>query len=359
VSIRGFIAFFVVATLPFLRPAIAAPATQLSTEVRGVWLVSQDLLKPRDQIAQMLDQFADAHFNSVFIDIWFRGYVAYPDSKIVPQYPQLHDDVIGFIVDECHKRNLQAHAWLSYGFYAYFTPDATKDKSRGPLLDRYPELTAIDENGRAYLHNEKLGDHFSLCPSNPRSHELLSQILVEAIIRYPFDGAHLDRIRYPSADYCFCDYCKTHREGDFLSWKRQQNLKAVEGLEKAVHAARPRLPITSYVLGPEEMDSKAQAWDLWMEHKLLNAVAVSMYGKEIEPTARKAIEILHNNPSQLICAIAADSDKSTQIYLRNVNVARSLTTLGQITWYSDEVLDDLPELKAGPYATPATMPFTQ
>jgi uncharacterized lipoprotein YddW (UPF0748 family) len=77
-------------------------------ELRGIWLVSNDLSQPPAELAKMLDAFASANFNTIFIDVWFRGYAAYPDSKIAPQYPALRGhDVIGFLVDECHKRHLR------------------------------------------------------------------------------------------------------------------------------------------------------------------------------------------------------------------------------------------------------------
>src|SRR5438876_4963492 len=144
-------------TLSMLQAAIgqSVPAPHPLVELRGVWLVSNDLSKPRDELKKMLNAFASANFNTVFIDVWFRGYVAYPDSKIAPQFPALRGhDVIGFLVDECHKRNLQAHLWVSYGFYAYFTPDASRDTSTGPLLDANPKLAAIDSLGNRFLHHK-------------------------------------------------------------------------------------------------------------------------------------------------------------------------------------------------------------
>src|SRR5262249_33895741 len=153
--------------------------------------------------------------------------------------------------DECHKRNLQAHLWVSYGFYSYFTPDATRDTSAGPLLEKHPELMAIDSHGNRFLHHKGLGDFYSLCPSNPKSHDILANLMVEAVRKYPADGLHLDRIRYPDADFCYCEYCRKHFHADmgheleeflprsdaakkFLEWKRQQTLFAVERFERAV-----------------------------------------------------------------------------------------------------------------------------
>jgi hypothetical protein len=136
-----------------------------------------------------------------------------------------------------------------------------------------------------------------------------------------------------------------------MEWKRQRTLEAVETITKSVRTVRPGIVITSYVLGPDEMDAKAQGWDLWMQHRLLNAVAVSMYGADIRPASKRALELLGGDSSGLICAISCE--QSPAVYLTNIEVSRSFHTLGQFTWHLGTLDDDLPGLKAGPYSAPA------
>jgi hypothetical protein len=265
---------------------------------------------------------------------------------------------------------------MGYGFYAYFTPDATRDTSFGPILDQQPQLSAMDSQGNRYLRNKGLGDFYSMCPSNPESHRSLARLMTEAIAKYPVDGLHLDRIRYPSADFCYCDFCRKKFRRDmridleefqprseqaklFTEWKRQQTLNAVQTFVRAVRRARLELPITSYVLSPAEMNSKAQGWDLWMRDRLLNAVAVSMYEKDIRPVIDDALPLLNGDSSRLICAISAEKENGGDAYLRNINTARSFHALGQITWYSDEALDEVNGLRRGPYHEPAQAPFSR
>ena len=105
------------------------------------------------------------------------------------------------------------------------------------------------------------------------------------------------------------------------------------------------------------MNDKSQAWDLWMSRKLLSAVAVSMYVKDIRQTIDDALPLLGDDSSRLLCAIACDSDKTIEIYLRNIETARKYHAMGQVTWYSDAVLDDLAALKAGPYQNAVCQSF--
>jgi uncharacterized lipoprotein YddW (UPF0748 family) len=299
--------------------------------------------------------------------------VPYEGSQVAPAYkPFQGDDVVKLLVDEAHKHGMQAQAWLSYGFYAYFTADATKDSSKGAILDEHPELLAINNEGNGKLHRA-FGDYFSLCPSNPKSHEVLGKLMVEQVNRYAVDGIHLDRIRYPEDTFCFCGYCKEHFKQDtglelkeyakgsdeakkLLEWRREQTATAVAHFRDVVQKVKPGMPMTAYVVGPFEMDSKAQGWDLWAKRGLLDAVGVSMYGADIRPAAEKAIELLGPAKDKLVCAVSAEV-KPSAVYLSNIEVGREYSKLGQFTWYLGAVTDDMKGLEAGPYAEPAKLPF--
>src|SRR5947208_1801511 len=77
----------------------------------------------------------------------------------------------------------------------------------GKILDAHPELLSMDFAGRRSIHRS-FGDFYSMCPSNPRTHEILATLYAEAVRKYPCDGLNLDRIRYADTGYCYCDYCK-------------------------------------------------------------------------------------------------------------------------------------------------------
>lgn len=359
-------------------PAASSKArawTHPAKEFRGIWFPGRDLLVSTESLVQKLDALVKANFNAVLPVAYFRGYVVYPDSKYLPQLPDARGgDPLRFFIDEAHKRGLQVHVWLEYGFYAYHTPDATKNPSKGPWLDAHPELQSVSSKGDRYIHNPAWGDFYSMCPSNPQCHELIANIAAEILERYPVEGINLDRIRYAGENFCYCDYCKEHFRKDtgmelvefakgsagekkFLEWKRQQLVKAVETIRKRVKSVRPDVVLTSYVVPPAEKDNKAQPWDLWAKHRLLDAIAVSMYGRNIVPDAEKAVEILGENKDVLLAAISCEVPSN--LYLDNVEKARPYAPLGHITWYAGQVDDDLQGLMSGPYAKPALNPFAR
>lgn len=341
--------------------------TSPAAEVRGVWLASRDMAGSDAQLMGQLDLIRAGHFNSVLIDTCFRGYVAYPNSEVLPHFPAFNGrDVLKLLVEEAHKRGLRAELWMEFGFYSYFTADATKDKSMGAILDAHPELLSVDAKGTRFIHRS-FGDFYSICPSNPKSHEILARVYAEAASRYPVDGVNLDRIRYADADYCYCDYCRTAFKDEsgielvefpagssdarkWLDWKRDRTLRAVRTIAQAIRAARPGIRVTSYVVGPMEMDSKAQGWDLWMKHKLLDGIAVSMYGADIRAAAEKAIQLLDGDTRRLIGAISCDQQPA--IYLHNIELTRRYRMAGQYTWHFGDLADDIGGLAAGPYRAP-------
>ncbi|MGC8842066.1 MAG: glycoside hydrolase family 10 protein [Candidatus Sumerlaeaceae bacterium] len=362
-------------TTPSVTEEKSVHWTQPDTEFRGIWLPGKELLATTEAIARKLDAIARANFNAVLPDAYFQGYVIYPNSNYLPQLPAARGgDPLRSFIEKAHKRGLEVHVWLEYGFYAYHTPDATKDPSKGPWLDAHPELQSVSAKGDLYVHNPAWGDFYSMCPSNPRCHELIANIAAEILERYPVEGINLDRIRYAGESFCYCDYCKKHFKEDtgielvefkkgsqgekkFLEWKRQQLVKALETIRKRVKSARPEAVLTSYVVPPAEKDNKAQPWDLWAKERLLDAIAVSMYGRSIVADAERAVKILGNDKDVLLAAISCEVPSSA--YLENIEKARRYAPLGQITWYSGQVDDDLEGLLSGPYAKPARSPFAR
>src|SRR5438874_12559399 len=98
------------------RPATSKPSTRLAwthpkVEARGVW-IPRDSMEPnakthetpqqaRERLSKSLDDLKSANFNILLVDGWFKGYTAYPGSKVAPQYPAFRDnDMFAFVMEE-------------------------------------------------------------------------------------------------------------------------------------------------------------------------------------------------------------------------------------------------------------------
>jgi hypothetical protein len=193
------------------------------------------------------------------------------------------------------------------------------------------------------------------------------------VTRYDFDGVNLDRVRFPASDWCYCSWCKERFRTDtgtvltafdsgtsealaFLEWKRRINLKAAETICRAIRDARPGMPITAYVVAPDDKDDKAQSWELWVRNGLVDAVAVSMYERNISKPAEQARLLLRGHENRLLCAIRCDFEDRS-IYLRNLAASRVVSPLGQFTWHAGTLPDDLSAISEGPYRLPASPPW--
>lgn len=126
------------------------------------------------QIRGMADAFYDSQYES-----WSRYITGTAGKK--PSY-----DVLGFLVEEAHKRGIQFHAWLN----PYRISTRTGKDAAFPTLDpKIPaELTKDYEKIRIYN------------PALPQVQERITQIVKEIITTYEVDGIHIDDYFYPSLE---------------------------------------------------------------------------------------------------------------------------------------------------------------
>ncbi len=185
--------------------ALAVPfcdSTLPKREVRAVWLTtlsgldwpktraggSQETVeKQQRELIEILDKLQSGGVNTVLIQARTRASVIYPSkfepwdgcltgkSGVAPGY-----DPLKFAIDECHKRGMEAHAWV-------VTIPVGKWNGYGckALRKKYPSLV------------KKIGDEGFLNPESPKTGEILADICGEITDSYDVDGIHLDYIRYP------------------------------------------------------------------------------------------------------------------------------------------------------------------
>jgi len=349
-------------------------AVSYTVAERGVWLNRSELFAPREELLKLLDDLKAANITSVYINTYFRGCVVYPDSEFLPIFAEASEpDVLSWLIPEIHRRGMRAESWVEYGFYAFHTPDASKTEKRGVFLEKHPELTAVDSSGRDHIHNTQWGDFFSLCPANPKSHELLGNLFVEGIKRYPFDGINLDRMRFPNENFCYCEYCKTQFQKDtgiplkpypadspeyktFISWRESQLDTFIKTWAPRFRDARPGLKVTMAALPPDMMESHGQNWDHWLEQGWVDAAMPMLYG---EKGFEDRIRILSKFPRWDRIYPGVDAHGlSPEVIQRQIRFLNKEGAQGCVLWYSGQIADDLPGLAAGPFSQPARSPLS-
>lgn len=352
--------------LSAIMPAHAAEttATAAKEEFRAVWLTRNELLEGRENLEKRLDALSDAGFNRVAVLTQMRGYTALADSDVLPQWPELakaDPKILDWLVPAIQERGMKADAWTEYGFYAYWTPDKDKDPSRGAILDKKPEMTALTAKGLPYHHDKDFGYFYAFCPSNPETHEVLIRLYCEMLEKHPFDGLNLDRIRFTTDLFCHCDHCKSQFRKDtgieladeFTSgskgaaawdgWRKEQTRSFVRKLSAKMRADFPGRMLTSAVVMPDMIDEKGQDWPTWVEKGYVDGVMPMLYGNTID----KWVAWIRNRlPDDGKVFYGLDAGQGMPTFANQVRHLRKLGAPGFTVWEAGSLGRILPEYVA-------------
>ena len=188
-------------------------------EFRGVFLSYIELEKyikdksediSKSNIRNILDNLKNNKFNNLivhvrpFSDAIYKSNI-YPISDTVtvdgksPSY-----DVLKYIIDEAHKRNILVHAWIN----PYRISTNTN-------LDNINSLAkTFYKNGDAKIVEGK-GIYYD--PSSDNVNKLILSGIKELVKNYDIDGIHFDDYFYPSKEIDLDNYKKYINNGGTLS----------------------------------------------------------------------------------------------------------------------------------------------
>lgn len=227
------------------------------TEVRAVWLTTNSGLDwpgkvmsesgQKKLMIDMLDRLKSANFNLVIFQVQANGDVLWK-SSLQPAMEAvtgnassgLSYDVCKFVIDECHKRDMECHAWIvpfrlgSKKFASHYASNAVKH----PLKSQHK--LCVNYKGTYYFD-----------PGNSDTRKFLIKLYRELVENYDFDGINLDYTRYPGKD--FPDnptYAK--RKDKKMSrddWRRQNINVFVEELYKMAKSVKPDMLVGSAPIG--------------------------------------------------------------------------------------------------------------
>ncbi|MFH1969935.1 MAG: family 10 glycosylhydrolase, partial [Verrucomicrobiota bacterium] len=153
-----------------------------------------------------------------------------------------------------------------------------------------------------------------LCPSHPDNVALELKAINEVLNRYPVDGIHLDYVRYPNANACFCSGCRRrfgqrlgekipdwpksaqsgNLSGKYNAWRSEQITAFVRAVQTIArksgvptstalrHSAsrrRERVGISAAVYPeyPSCINSIGQDWGRWLKEDLVDFVCPMDY----------------------------------------------------------------------------------
>lgn len=245
--------------LTILSAVIVVAAEPPKKEIRAVWLTTiygldwpsktattaAGIKAQQEEVINILDRLQDANFNLVFIQARMRGDVIYP-SKIEPSAKIFSGkygvspgyDPLQFVINECHKRGMECHAW--FVTFPVGTEKTVREQGKYSVVKRNPKLVKRHK-GEWYLD-----------PGLPETTDYILSLVKELVTGYDLDGIHFDYIRYPDQAKSFPDkevfaeYGKKQRLDD---WRRQNINKLVTRVYDEVKQLKPWVQVSSSPLG--------------------------------------------------------------------------------------------------------------
>lgn len=138
-------------------------------------------------------------------------------------------DPLAWMVGECHKRNMEIHAWIN--------PYRAKTKATSSLASNHVAVT----------HPERVFEYDGLYILNPAlavNREYICRIADDIVRRYDIDGFHIDDYFYP---YPVAgvkipdgkDYAADKRGMSIGDWRRDNVNKFIHQLSDSIHSVKP------------------------------------------------------------------------------------------------------------------------
>ena len=212
------------------------------------------------QMTELLDRLAEANYNAIWFQVRSMCDAMY-DSKYEPWSSNLTGtrgatpayDPLEFIVEECHKRGMECHAWINpFRFStgtAYNTANDQEMRDNGWLIT-HMEITP-----------EKTTVTTVMNPALPEVRQRIVDICRDILDNYDVDGIVFDDYFYPSGiptNSSAEDYAQFAASGasDMGDWRRENVNKTVKSVYDMIQEVKP---FVKFGIGPRGIASTDQA----------------------------------------------------------------------------------------------------
>lgn len=226
--------------------AVTAQTYYPKREFRGAWIqcvngqfqgMSPDAMK--STLISQLNKLQQAGINAIIFQVRAECDALYPSpyepwsrflSGTQGVAPNPMWDPLQFMVDECHKRGMELHAWVN--------PYRAKTKGTGALSPLHP----YNKNPQLFV---KYGDQLFFDPGYPESRKYICKIVRDIVSRYDVDAIHVDDYfyPYPVAGQEFPDNVSFAAYGrgfnNKADWRRDNVNVLMKELHETIHGCKP------------------------------------------------------------------------------------------------------------------------
>ncbi len=229
-------------------------------------------------------RLAENGFTALFPHMAWAATAYYPSDVL----PGRKDDQLALCLAACRRYGMGCHVWKISWNLGNRAPVEWREKFRQEGRLQWDASGKLNENW--------------LCPSHPDNQALELGALVEVARRYAVDGLHVDYMRYPGENYCFCPGCRRRFEAKIgqivknwpadvqrggpmaAAWqdfRRTTIHRVVEAVRRETLRVRPGIRLSAAVFPNWVMDrvTVAQDWRLWCERQWVDFVCPMNYGE--------------------------------------------------------------------------------
>ena len=175
-----------------------AQTRYLKREFRGAWIQcvngqfqGMPTEKMKKVLVSQLDNLQKAGINAIIFQVRAEADALYkspyePWSRFLTgvqgKAPSPMWDPLQFMIEECHKRNMELHAWIN--------PYRAKTKGTGALSPMHP----YSKNPELFV---QYAGQLYFDPGLPESRKYICKIVRDIVTRYDVDAIHMDDYFYP------------------------------------------------------------------------------------------------------------------------------------------------------------------
>ena len=215
-------------------------------EMRGAWIQCvngqfQNLgtKKMQETLNYQLDELQKDGVNVIMFQVRPECDALY-ESKIEPwsrfltgvqgKAPNPYWDPLQWMIDQCHKRGMELHAWIN--------PFRAKTKGTKALAKSH---VAIRKPSNCFAYDEL----FILNPGIEENRDYICEVAKDIVSRYDVDGIHMDDYFYPYPvkgqtipdDELFHDHSNGIKDQN--DWRRYNVNLFIEQFYKEIHSVKP------------------------------------------------------------------------------------------------------------------------
>ena len=184
--------------LMLLNMSVMSQNTNPKREFRGAWIQAingqfkgKSTAEVQRMLTQQLNALQEAGINAIIFQVRPEADALYA-SSIEPwsryltgtqgQAPNPYWDPMAWMIEECHQRNMEFHAWIN-PYRAKASASAQTDPKH--ITNQHPEWF-IPYNNQLFFN-----------PALPECREYIRRVVTDIVTRYDVDAIHMDDYFYP------------------------------------------------------------------------------------------------------------------------------------------------------------------